>query len=172
MTRYSRMLKSDLEERDECDYRGCCICRQQGMKVGQEPTANWVDANGLYMCDEHMKSHGGDKVDDGGRTRIGNTPTCEDCDQPIDHCTCGDDDSTIPNLSPLDQHQTDCVCHECKPDKPLTPTIEDIETGWDWLERTIGRVSVQDMRGDDRDEALALLDRLHSSLDVDADKTV
>ena len=59
-----------------------------------------------------------------------------------------------------------------KPDKPLTPTIEDIETGWDWLERTIGRVSVQDMRGDDRDEALALLDRLHSSLDVDADKTV
>jgi hypothetical protein len=27
-------------------------------------------------------------TDDGGRTQIGNTPTCEDCDQPSDHCIC------------------------------------------------------------------------------------
>lgn len=30
---------------------------------------------------------------DAGRTRIGNTPTCETCHQPLDHCTCGDDES-------------------------------------------------------------------------------
>jgi len=56
------MLKSNLDEREECDYRGCVICRQQGMKMGQEPVATWVDAHGLYMCDSHMQSHGVDKL--------------------------------------------------------------------------------------------------------------
>jgi|HubBroStandDraft_4_1064222.scaffolds.fasta_scaffold753709_1 hypothetical protein len=27
---------------------------------------------------------------DKGRTKIGNTPTCEDCDQPTDNCICED----------------------------------------------------------------------------------
>jgi hypothetical protein len=27
-------------------------------------------------------------TDDNGRTLIGNTPTCEDCDQPQDECIC------------------------------------------------------------------------------------
>lgn len=61
MKTYSRMLNSNLDEREERDYRGCVICRQQGMKMGQEPVATWVDAHGLYMCDKHMRSHGIDK---------------------------------------------------------------------------------------------------------------
>lgn len=28
--------------------------------------------------------------DDGGRTLAGNTPTCEDCGRPVDHCSCED----------------------------------------------------------------------------------
>lgn len=30
-------------------------------------------------------------AEDHGRTRIGNTPTCEDCDQALDHCECEDE---------------------------------------------------------------------------------
>ncbi len=29
--------------------------------------------------------------DDGGRTQLGNTPTCEDCGESLDDCECGDD---------------------------------------------------------------------------------
>ena len=32
--------------------------------------------------------------DDAGRTAIGNTPTCEGCGQPQDHCTCGDEEAS------------------------------------------------------------------------------
>ena len=35
------------------------------------------------------------EFDDKGRTRIGNTPTCEDCGAPIDNCEC--DDLPAPN---------------------------------------------------------------------------
>lgn len=31
--------------------------------------------------------------EDGGRTRMGNTPTCEDCGESLEGCTCGDDEN-------------------------------------------------------------------------------
>jgi hypothetical protein len=39
---------------------------------------------------------------DGGRTRIGNTPTCEDCGESLDHCTC-EDEPPAPAAEPIAQ---------------------------------------------------------------------
>ena len=61
MTVYSRMLSLNLDEREECDYRGCVICRQHGMPMGTEPVAAWVDAHGLYLCTDCMNSIGTEK---------------------------------------------------------------------------------------------------------------
>jgi hypothetical protein len=46
-----------------------------------------------------------DCVCDGGRTRMGNTPTCEDCGESQDHCTCGEG-------CPV------CGCEPCSCDEP------------------------------------------------------
>jgi hypothetical protein len=41
-----------------------------------------------------------------GRTQIGNTPTCEDCGKPLDHCICVDGEDAEDRVPPCDE----CGC--------------------------------------------------------------
>ena len=69
------------------------------------PTATYQCVSDQELAEEFAQLSPEDKAivsalptyddDDKGRTRIGNTPTCEDCDEPQDHCICGDDEGDV-----------------------------------------------------------------------------
>lgn len=90
----------------------CALCRPI-QKYGQTPDP--APAPAPAQLAPKLKTLDPGPDDDEGRTRIGNTPTCEDCGEALDDCECGDDDDE-PRCRLCDEEieEGEDLCDDCQ----------------------------------------------------------